>query len=208
MGHLAQVGRWHERYGFDWYGEHLSYTRVESPDGAERHAGLALPVPYDADVLDTLDERVRLVGQVVAAPFLLENGTTYTTLPDEDMSEPAFLNALCARAGCHVLLDLHNLHANVVNGFVDADAYLGELDLDRVLEIHVAGGSMLAGMYTDAHSGPCPPEVWDLLDAVLPECPSVRGVAFEFVSGYYPALGADGVRAQLDRARTAWERHR
>lgn len=202
--HLEQVARWCDRYGFAWYGEHLSYTRVESERIPERHAGLALPIPYDRDVLDEVCGRVAAVCERLPVPLVLENGVAYTSLPDEELTEPAFLDELCERTGTWVLLDLHNLYTNVVNGLVDADRYLDELDLTRVLEIHVAGGRELAGMWSDAHSGPCPDGVWDMLDQVLPSCPNVRGVAFEFVAGHYETLGPDGVAAQLDRARAAW----
>lgn len=206
LAHLDQIARWQRRYGFAWYGEHLSYTRVVMPDGAQRHAGLALPVPYDADVLDAVADRARVVRECVPVPLVLENGVAFTTPPEEDMTEPAFFNALGERTGSWVLLDLHNLYTNVVNGLVDADAYLAELDLDRVLEIHVAGGREIAGTWTDAHSGPCPDGVWDLLARTLPRCRNLRGVAFEFVAGYYPAMGADGVAEQLDRVRAVWGR--
>ncbi|HEV2891842.1 MAG TPA: DUF692 family protein [Frankiaceae bacterium] len=204
--HLDQVASWQERYGFAWYGEHLSYTRVVSSTGTQRHAGLALPVPYDADVLEAVAARVAGVRERVPVPFALENPVTFTPLADEDMTEPEFLNALAARSGCHVLLDLHNLHVNAVNGVADAEAYVAALDLANVIEIHVAGGKTLSGTYTDAHSGPCPDEVWRLLDAVLPRCPNVRGVTFEIVAGHYDRLGQDTIAAEVARMRAAWER--
>lgn len=206
LPHLDQVAAWHARYGFAWYGEHLSYTRVVSATGMQRHAGLALPVPYDAEVLDAVAERVAIVRERVPAPLALENAVTFTPLADEDMTEPEFLNALAARSGCHVLLDLHNLHVNAVNGVADAAAYVDALDLSNVIEIHVAGGKSFSGTYTDAHSGPCPDEVWRLLDDVLPRCPNVRGVTFEIVAGHYDRLGPDVIAAEVARMREAWER--
>lgn len=204
-GLLDQIARWRDRYGLRWYSEHLSYTTVSLAAGLDRRIGLGLPPPYDHDVLDLLCERVATVVDRVGAPFALENGVTYTDLPDEDMTEPAFLNALVERTGCHVLLDLHNLHTNAVNGMCDAAEYLDELDLGAVVEIHVAGGHEVNGFHVDGHTGRCPPEVWELLAAVVPRCPNLRGVTFEFHEGRYADLGEAGVREELATARAIWE---
>lgn len=74
-------------------------------------------------------------------PFLLENNVYFTDIPEQEMTEPEFLNALTAEAGCGLLLDLHNLYANARNHGIDTEAFLHELDLSRVVEIHVAGGN-------------------------------------------------------------------
>jgi hypothetical protein len=61
-------------------------------------------------------------------------------------------------------------------------------------------------MYTDAHAGPCPPEVWALLDALVPRAPRLRAVTFEFHDSYYGQLGIEGLSAQLARARQSCQR--
>jgi len=99
------------------------------------------------------------------------------------------------------LLDLHNLYANARNHGFDRDAFLGQLDLSRVVEIHLAGGNEMDGIYTDSHYGPCPDEVWSMLRAVAPRAPNLRAVTFEFDDDYCNDVGAAGIRAQLDRAR-------
>jgi uncharacterized protein len=122
------------------------------------------------------------------------------------MTEPEFLNALVRDGGCALLLDLHNLYTNALNHGFDASAFLSELDLDAVVEVHVAGGGEFAGVYTDSHSGPCPEQVWKLLEEIIPNTPNLKGVTFEFHDSYFPRLGADGVRDQLARARSIWSR--
>jgi hypothetical protein len=133
--------------------------------------------------------------------MLLENSAIYVDVPDTEMSEAAFLNRLCDEAGCGVLLDLHNLVVNEVNLGWDLAAYLDELDLSNVVEIHVAGGEMLGAWYTDAHSGSCPERVWELLDAVVPVTPELRLVTFEMHESRYDVLGGDGLADQLSRIR-------
>jgi uncharacterized protein (UPF0276 family) len=201
LEYVRHLGEWQKRYRFPWHSDHLSFAEVTAADGTAYHAGVAVPLPYDRDVLEMIVERVDRVQQIVSAPFLLENSVYFVTFRDQDMTEPQFLNAVTARTGCGVLLDVHNLYANARNHGFEARTFLAELDLDTVIEAHVAGGSEFAGMYTDSHSGPCPEPVWDLLEYVVARAPNLRAVTFEFHDSYYGTLGAAGLRAELARAR-------
>jgi len=107
-----------------------------------------------------------------------------------------------------VLLDLHNLWTNQHNGRQSIEDCLGALPLDRVIEVHVAGGFALDGYWLDAHAGAPPDAVLDALDEVLPHLPSARAVCFEVLAPFVPALGADAAGAVLERIRRAWSRPR
>ena len=144
----------------------------------------------------------------IAAPFLIENNVAYFEYPESTFDEPGFLNALTAATGCGLLLDLHNLHTNARNLGVDPQAFLDRLDLDRVVEIHVAGGLEFDGFYLDAHSGASPEPVWTLLEEVLPRCPNLCGVVFELFGSWFDELGTEGLDRQLGRMRDLWARHR
>jgi uncharacterized protein (UPF0276 family) len=205
--HVERIADWQRRYGFPWHSDHLSFVRIAGPEGHEAHnAGLAVPVPYDRELLELIAGRVEHIQRVVPIPFLIENNVYFVDIPEQEMSEPEFLNRLTARTGCGLLLDLHNLYANARNHGFDPHEFLDELDLSRVVEIHIAGGSELAGMYTDSHAGPCPEPVWELLQDVVPAAPELAAITFEFHDSYYPLLGVEGIRAQLDRARAIWAR--
>jgi uncharacterized protein len=173
---------------------------------ADHHAGLALPLPWDHDLLEMLCERVGRVQDMLGTRLLLENGVVHTPVPDCDMSEEDFVNALVRRTGCGLLLDLHNLHVNAVNLGIDPDLYIDRLDLDAVGEMHVAGGNRLFGAYLDSHAGACPAEVWRLLRRTAPRCRNLAGVTFEFHESYFPGLGEAGVLKELDRMRAALAR--
>jgi uncharacterized protein (UPF0276 family) len=206
--HVCEIARWQATYDFPWHSDHLSYTLVADSSGGEQHTALQLPAPCDAEVLNMLAERVKYVQRQVNAPFLIENNVYYVDIPDQDMTEPAFLNAVAARTGCSLLLDLHNLYTNACNHAMDPYAYLDELDLDSVVEVHIAGGEEFAGMYTDAHSGACPEKVWDLLQHLLSRAPNVCGVTYELEPSYFSRLGNEGIREQLCRARAIWDHRR
>jgi uncharacterized protein len=204
--YIRHIASWHERYHFPWHSDHLAFADVTGDDGRIRNAGSALPVPYDFEALDMLVKRVNRVQEIVPVPFLLENNVYFVVIPDQDMTEPQFLNALTARTGCGILLDIHNLYANARNHGFDAVDFVQELDLTRIVETHIAGGSEFAGMYTDSHSGACPEPVWQLLEYVVSRAPNLRAVTFEFHDSYYPFLGPEGLREQLTRARAIFTR--
>lgn len=201
LDYVAHLADWQRRYRFPWQSDHLSFAEVTGADGSEHHAGVAVPLPYDRDVLEMIVERVDRVQQAISAPFLLENSVYFVTFRDQEMTEPEFLNALTRRTGCGVLLDVHNLYANARNHGFDAKAFIDELELGSVIEAHIAGGTEFAGMYTDSHSGACPEPVWELLEFLVPRAPNLRAVTFEFHDSYYGQIGRAGVRAELERAR-------
>ena len=206
--HVEQIARWQARYRMPWHSDHLSFIRMPGVDAhTELSAGLPIPVPYDHEVLDLLAERVEYVQNRVPVPFLLENNVYYVDLPEQDMTEPEFLNALMHRTGCGLLLDVHNVVVNATNHGYDPRSFIFALDLRHVVELHIAGGTESNGLYTDSHAGPVADPVWELLDGVVAACPNLCAVTFEFHESWYPMMGADGVREQLRRAREVWDRH-
>jgi uncharacterized protein len=206
--YIERLVEWHRRYRFLWHSDHLSFAQVRSASGHEQHAGMAIPLPFDFEALELVGNRVKALCERLPSPFLVENAVAYLTFSDQDMSEPVFLNSLVHNSGCSLLLDLHNLYTNARNHKFDACAFLRQLDLNAVVEVHIAGETEVGDMYTDSHSGPCPEPVWSLLEEIMPCTPNLRGITFEFHDSYFPIFGAEEVHAQLDRARAIWSRHR
>jgi hypothetical protein len=40
---VEHLGEWQRRYSFPWQSDHLSFAEVTSADGADQHAGVAVP---------------------------------------------------------------------------------------------------------------------------------------------------------------------
>lgn len=190
---------WADRLRSPWISEHLSFSRVGT--GHEVNAAVALPVPYDREVLELLIPRVQLFTDALKCAFLLENNVYYFRYAEQEYTEEAFLNELCRRTKCGVLLDLHNLYTNSLNHGFDALNYLSELDLDCVSEIHIAGGVRMMGFHTDSHTGPVLDGVWRLLEHTVPLANHLRGITFEFHESSFGLLGENGILEQVDRAR-------
>jgi uncharacterized protein len=204
--HVEQVARWHGRLSFPWHSEHLAYNRVEL-DGSEVNVGVTLPLPLEEETLELLVPRIGYVLDRIPVPFLLENNVYYFELAGPGLDEAHFMNELCRRSGCLVLLDLHNLYTNSRNHSFDPFAFLERLELQHVAEVHVAGGLEHDGFYLDAHSGPVPEPVWELLDWTLPRCPNLGGVTFELLGSWFEPMGEERLTEQLQRLKALWCRH-
>lgn len=203
-GHVAQLRRWWRRLRFPWHSDHLAFHLADH-GGVRANAGITLPLARDRETLELLKPRIAHVMREVPVPFLLENNVYYFDIPDAEMDEAAFLDALCRESGCGLVLDLHNLHTNCRNHGGDPMAFLAALDLDRVGELHVAGGMELDGFYLDAHSDVVPEEVWRLLAWTLPRCRNVGGVTFELFGSWVADVGIEAVEGQLRRLRELWD---
>jgi len=99
-------------------------------------------------------------------------------VPGDELAEADFLAELLERTGALLLLDVANLHANLVNHGGDLDAYLARLPLDRIAYLHVAGGARVGAsggaagaaagaMWRDTHAHPIGAAIVGTLGAVL-----------------------------------------
>jgi uncharacterized protein len=207
--YLALLDAVADQVPFHWHSEHLAFLLTEDRNGQPLHAGVPLPLPFTDEALALLVPRVKALNTRYAVPFLLENFTYYLPgLPaDHGRDEVAFLNDLVARSGGWLLLDLYNFYCNAKNFGFDPLAALARLRLDRVLEVHVAGGAAHDGFQMDVHSQRVPDAVWQLLDFVAPRAPNLGGIVYEVLEQAVPLVGRAGIEAELWRVRAAWERH-
>jgi uncharacterized protein (UPF0276 family) len=204
---LEQIARDQERFGFLWYTEHLGWIQA---DGLE--AVLPLPLPPTEEAVQTVAARLNRLRSII--PLVgFENQVSYFALGDV-RGEPAFWNRICATGDLWLLLDLHNCWTQCVNFGVPLADYLAGIDLTRVIEVHLSGGSdsepgwLPSGrvMRLDSHDGPVPEPVWDAFAALRSHCPHLRGVVLERMSGSITADEVPLLGDELRRARAIfWE---
>lgn len=156
-----------------WFSDHLCFTR-----SSEFHLGALTPLPRSQPVARSVARRARAVQEAVGRPFLLENIAYHVRMPGE-LTEGEFITSVVEEAGCGLLLDLANLFQNAVNHEYDAYQLLDQLPLERVIQVHLAGGTLGADRrYHDTHSEAVPEGVWDLLAHLWARAP-VAGVLLE-----------------------------
>lgn len=187
-----------DRLGASHWSEHLSFNRVRI-EGRDVEVGFFLPPAQTEAGVDAAVDHIRGYKDAGGArPFLIETGVNYLRPRDYEMSDGAFIASIAERSNCGILLDLHNLLTNQRNGRQSVEQVLSELPLDRVWEIHVAGGFELNSYYLDAHVGGPDLELLTLLEAVIPRLSNLRVVVFEAVPESMIALGAAGLREVLE----------
>lgn len=202
-GHLEQMRRWHERLGFAWHSDHLSYHLV---DQGKINVGFTMPLPRDRSTLELLKKRVIAIRHRIPSAFLLETNVYYLAYPDDEMDEAVFLNRLCRESGCGLLLDLHNVYTNGRNHGFDPIEFLDRLDLSCVVEIHLAGGMRHGRFYLDAHSGLTPEPVWQMLERALPRLTNLCGITFEIFQDWIRDVTPAQLLEELARMRQVWRR--
>ncbi|WP_416465468.1 DUF692 domain-containing protein [Sphingomonas sp. VDB2] len=137
--------------------DHLCWTRIE---GFNAHD--LLPLPYTDEALDLVCTNILHAQDMLERPMLIENPSTYLQFTADSMTEWQFLDAMCARTGCGLLLDVNNIYVSAVNHGFDPMAYLAGVPADRVRQIHLAGHSEGRDRLIDTHDQPVPPPVWSL----------------------------------------------
>lgn len=187
VARLAQVA---EHLGAPLVSEHVAFVRA---GGLE--AGHLLPVPRTRDALDVLVANARAASADLGVPLALENPAALLRWPDDELDEADFLTELAERTGALLLLDVANLHADVVNHGVDPDHFLARLPWERVAYMHVAGGVRQGGLYHDTHLHPVVDEVVELLREAARRCPTPAAFLLER-DGDFPTVAE--FHAELD----------
>lgn len=196
---LDAIARLVEAIRPEAWSEHLAFVR----GGGIEIGHLAAP-PRNERSLDGLARNVARARRTVGSPPRLENVASLIEPPASTLDEPAWLAACISASDCGLLLDLHNLHANATNFGFDPVSALDRLPLERVSQVHVAGGRWVEHGQTrrllDDHLHDVPEPVYDLLRRLGQRCPRPLTVVLER-DGRLPRF--DALLAELGRAREA-----
>ncbi len=142
--------------------DHLCWTRIE---GFNSHD--LLPLPYTEEALDVVCANIAIAQDMLGRAMLIENPSSYICFDDAPMTEWEFLDAMCARTGCGLLLDVNNIYVSATNHGFDPLAYLAGVPAERVGQIHLAGHSQGRELLIDTHDQPVPPQVWALYEKAV-----------------------------------------
>lgn len=191
-----------------WTSNHCFYADNSRADS------WSCPVQFSRAEVDRLAGRARRLQALYGMPLLHENPAFYVQTPGAEMPEPEFLARLMEAADTYLMLDLHNLYTNAMNlpGY-DCQRYLDTIPMDRVVGIHLSGGTQARGVYHAWHEASVPEPVWDMLDRVL-QSARVGAVIVEYQGrGRHDdaqVLSAEAhldlIVRDLDRAKAVWDR--
>lgn len=148
--------------------DHLCWTRAE---GFSSHD--LLPLPYTEEALDLVCTNIAMAQDVLGRTLLIENPSSYVTFAESVLTEWEFLEAVCSRTQCELLLDVNNVYVSSMNHGLDPLEYIGGIPADRVRQIHLAGHSRGKAMLIDTHDSPVAAPVWSLYERALARLPNV-----------------------------------
>lgn len=162
---LRRLKAFLDRYHIDLYTEHLSYC---SDDG---HLYDLLPIPFTAEAVTYVSQRIRRAQEILERPLAVENASFYLNAPISELSELEFIRAVLDEAGCPLHLDVNNVYVNSVNFGYDASAFLAALPAGCVNYIHVAGHYRQSQeLIIDTHGDDVIDPVWALLQQAYSHC--------------------------------------
>jgi uncharacterized protein (UPF0276 family) len=137
--------------------DHLCWTGI-----GEFNSHDLLPLPYDEETLEIVAANVGRAQDAIGRAMLIENPSSYIAFGHSTMTEWEFLDRLCERSGCGLLLDVNNVFVSASNHGFDALAYLDGVPAHRVRQVHLAGHSQGEALLIDTHDQPVCATVWDL----------------------------------------------
>lgn len=142
--------------------DHLCWTRIE---GFNSHD--LLPLPYTEEALDLVCTNIDMAQDILGRTMLIENPSSYLTFAQSSLKEWEFLDTMCARTGCDLLLDVNNIYVSAVNHGFDPLAYIDGVPANRVRQVHLAGHSQGKQRLIDTHDHPVDAAVWSLYERVV-----------------------------------------
>jgi uncharacterized protein (UPF0276 family) len=166
--HLTRLAGLVRELAPPWASDHLCFT---ASNDANSHD--LLPLPYTEAIRDHVVRRILEAKAALGVVFAVENVSSYLTYRASQMTEWDFLADVSRRADCGILLDVNNVFVSSVNHGFDPMVYLDAVPADRVVQIHLAGHTVMDGYRIDTHDGPVCDEVWALYGAVIERIGSV-----------------------------------
>jgi uncharacterized protein (UPF0276 family) len=168
---MRQVAEWTRP---EWISDHLCFTRVPG-----LNLGQLTPLSFTDEAAAVAARNIRIVANELDQPFAVENISYYFRIPQSTLTEAEFLTRVVTEADCYLLLDLTNVVNNAVNNSYDPAEFLDRIPLERVIQVHLAGGYWQDGVLLDTHSHPVPADVLELLAMTAPRMPALKAVMIE-----------------------------
>jgi hypothetical protein len=161
-----------------------------------------MPPRQTSAQIQVIADNIRRLQDSLGVPVAIENGVSYLNPRTDEIPDGEFIAMVAEAADCGLLLDLHNAYTNAINGRQPLDEFLRGLPLNRVWEIHLAGGIRQDGFWLDAHSGAVPDQLWPLIRDLPTKLASLQVVNFEIFPSFLTEYSIEEVAAELGLIRS------
>lgn len=191
-----------------WISDHLNFNQFMPAGaiGADQAActGFFLPPAQCPDGVKIAAEQIRSRHATTGVPVAFEVPVSYLPGWPGEMPDGVFAAEVAKAADCGILLDLHNLLCNERNGRQSVADFCRGIPLERVWEIHLAGGQSGGGYWLDAHCGLVEPALMDILVDIMPRLPALRAIIFELGPDYITTVGLASIGKLLGQLNSVW----
>ncbi len=119
-----------------------------------------LPLPYTAEAVSTVVERVQQIQDYLGRRIAIENVSSYLCYKHSEMSEGEFIAAIANNADCDILLDINNAYVNSINHHFDLAEFLQQLPRMRIVQYHLGGHADRGDYLLDTHGSAISDSVW------------------------------------------------
>src|SRR5215510_1849005 len=107
-----------------WASDHLSFNHT-----ADFATGFFLPPRQTMAGVDAAAEAICRLRADLNLPIAVETGVSYLRPRADELPDGEFVARVIEKADCGLLLDLHNVYCNSVNGRQPIDEFLSQLPL-------------------------------------------------------------------------------
>lgn len=183
-----------------WASDHLSFNSTP-----EFKTGFFLPPRQSEEAIEKIVQSIDDLYQGLGTPIAVETGVNYLRPRHDELPDGIFTARVAEQANCGILLDLHNIFANELNGRQSMKEFLAQIPLERVWEVHIAGGMEVEGFWLDAHSGAIAEPLIEIARKVLPTLPNLKAIIFEIFPAFVEYVGLDTIAAQIERLHELWD---
>lgn len=161
--YLATLAHFTRMYRPQWHSDHLCWSGL---GGTLMHD--LLPLPFRHDTILRVADKLRFAQDALNVPMAIENISWYFQVGYPHYAETDFIAEILERSGCSLVLDVNNVFVNATNHGFDPLAWLAEIPLERVIQLHIAGHEVQEdGLIIDTHGDDVRTEVEDLLRWVI-----------------------------------------
>lgn len=142
--------------------DHLCFSASPSHNSFD-----LLPIPFTNETLNLVSKKINIVQDILKRQLTLENISSYVSYQENSYTEIEFLNELCKRTGCGILLDINNIFVSAFNHGYDPWHEIKKVNPHYVNQYHIAGHSQIEDYLFDTHDKFASKEVWDLMHWAL-----------------------------------------
>ena len=196
---LARARALQERYQGPWVAEHFQCLHTQAGD---RTLDYVFPPLYTDEFLERFVANARILRQAVGAELVMENIPGFFSVEHAQMRESEWLRRFFEESGCGFLIDIPHLWLAAHYAGRDAQEYIGEFPLEKVVEIHVGGVEHdpdLGGPWV-APQAPTP-EILDLAVWAGGRAPNLRAVTVDM---FAPGVTAKLLLGSVEATRAAF----